>query len=73
MGDITIIRDYQVEIKPGAGRSGNSIMVSGGSWRVPPEFSGTLQNNWLTRIFVRQHRILNKLVTNVLREELRYF
>jgi hypothetical protein len=33
-------------------RTGNGIMIRGGSWRVPPEFSGTREDNWLLRALV---------------------
>ena len=31
------------------GRSGGGSMEGGGSWRVPPQFSGTEDNNFITR------------------------
>jgi hypothetical protein len=30
-------------------RSKEAIMAHGGAWRVPPEISGTKDNNWITR------------------------
>jgi hypothetical protein len=30
-------------------RTGHDIMVKGSGWRVPPEFSGTINNNFITR------------------------
>ncbi|MFO7745709.1 MAG: hypothetical protein R6V36_10040, partial [Psychroflexus sp.] len=50
-GDRIIIRNYEVDIEPGTGRSGLATMIPNdkSSWRVPPEFSGTINNNWLTR------------------------
>jgi hypothetical protein len=30
-------------------RTGLGLMATGGGWRVPPEFSGTYEDNWLTR------------------------
>lgn len=32
------------------GRSGISIMVNGGFWKVPAQFAGTINNNWITRM-----------------------
>lgn len=28
-----------------------TVLEKGGGWRIPPQFSGTLENNWLTRTF----------------------
>ena len=52
-GDKTIIQDYVVIMKPTPqSRSGMAIMAQqvGGQWRVPPEFSGTPDNNFITEI-----------------------
>ncbi len=47
-GSQTIIGDYEVEF--GAhGRTGGARMVRGGSWGVPSEFSGTREDNFITR------------------------
>lgn len=48
-------------------------LVAGG-WRVPPEYSGTLNNNWITRAILGKGRAqgirpeLRRLFTQVLRE-----
>ena len=47
-GDDIIVSKFQFEPKS-AGRSGMGVMKIGGSWRVPPEFSGTKDNNFITR------------------------
>jgi hypothetical protein len=31
------------------GRSGGGIMTKGGLWRVPPQFAGTVEDNFITR------------------------
>ena len=51
-GDNAIILDYSImygNFK--RSRTGGGIMVQrkGSSWRVPPEFSGTIDNNFVTR------------------------
>lgn len=33
------------------GRSGGGTMQGGGNWRVPPQFSGTVNDNFITRAF----------------------
>ena len=61
-GDQIIVRDYDVDFSaPFFSRTGGAIMSGAGSifgnteansdggWRVPPEFSGTEDNNFLTR------------------------
>lgn len=50
-GGKSIVQDYTLGISPNDSRTGNLIMTSaqGKSWSVPPEFSGTKNNNFLTR------------------------
>lgn len=51
-GDTVIITDYNFIFGPSEySRTGMGLMKksTGGSWRVPPEFAGTIQNNWITR------------------------
>jgi hypothetical protein len=51
-GNKTIIKNYEVEFgfNPRS-RTGRAIMkgVKSGKWAVPSEFSGTKNNNWITR------------------------
>lgn len=51
-GSKTIIKDYEVEFgyNPRS-RTGQAVMrgVKRGKWSVPYEFSGTQNNNWITR------------------------
>ena len=50
LGDRVIVRKYDAEVgHPEFSRTGNTIMVTGSGWRVPPEFSGTATNNFVTR------------------------
>lgn len=53
-GDKVIIRDYDVSFSTKSSsksRSGLAIMIKGKgtNWRVPPEFAGTMENNFVTR------------------------
>ena len=51
-GDRTIIKDYEVALGPYPNsRTGMAVMKNSikGKWSVPPQFSGTISNNWLTR------------------------
>jgi len=53
-GDTVIVVNYQYNPKTGVGRSGLGNMIEGGSFRVPPQFSGTDKNNFITRALVGQ-------------------
>lgn len=50
-GGKILVKNYQVKFGPNSrSRTGFAIMVSSNeSWRVPPEFAGTKNNNWITR------------------------
>ena len=48
-GDTIIVANYQYNPISGLGRSGLGNMTSGGSFRVPPQYSGTIDNNFVTR------------------------
>ncbi len=50
-GNADVIFDYRVKYKVGHGRTGGAVMVPShvAHWRVPPEFSGTLEDNFITR------------------------
>jgi hypothetical protein len=51
-GDSIIIMNYQYNPQTGLGRSGLGNMISGGAFRVPPQFSGTIDDNFVTRAFL---------------------
>jgi hypothetical protein len=73
-GDSVIIATYHVKstnLTPGqarASRSGIAIMENGGGWRVPAEYSGTLSDNWLTRIFDPSK--VEKVITDIVEKAL---
>lgn len=50
-GNEIIVKNYEVKMGPNKySRTGNAIMVaSQDSWRVPPAFVGSKENNWITR------------------------
>ena len=49
-GDRIIIVGFELEYNPRRSRTGSFIMTpSPQSWRVPPEFSGVVGNNFITR------------------------
>jgi len=52
-GDKIVVREFEVVMKGGpTSRSGMALMVkkSTGRWRVPPEFAGTTNNNFVTKL-----------------------
>jgi hypothetical protein len=48
-GDSFVVQDAAIEFGPG-GRSGQAIMREPGKWKVPPEYAGTNDNNWVTEV-----------------------
>lgn len=48
-GDETIIVGYEYNPQTGLGRSKLGNMITGQSFRVPPQFSGTIKDNFITR------------------------
>ena len=65
-GDSVVIAGYSY-LPDRDGRSGVGEMVAGGSFRVPPEFSGTISDNFITRAFSEREYE----VTKILKEELK--
>jgi hypothetical protein len=51
-GDSIIIVNYQYNPQSGVGRSGLGQMIGGGAFRVPPQFSGTEKDNFITRALI---------------------
>lgn len=67
-GDNIIVANYQYNPKTGIGRSGLGVMVPGNSFRVPPQFSGTEQDNFITRALIgkSQEKALASLLEEML-------
>lgn len=65
-GDTTIVVSYQYNPSTGIGRSGLGNMIKGGSFRVPPQFSGTDSNNFITRALVGPEQ--EKRITEIFRK-----
>jgi hypothetical protein len=49
-------------MSPSEGRSRGGVMDKGGSWRVPPAYSGTADDNFITRAFEGKSKQIQKLV-----------
>lgn len=63
-GDSVIITGYQYDAS-GQGRSGAGTMVTGSSFRVPPSYSGTITNNFVTRAFQNKQKEIEKIISEV--------
>ena len=68
-GDEIIIADYMFQNGSfnGRSRTGLGLMVHKGQWRVPPEFSGTTSNNWITRTIVSSESGIERIVLEELK------
>ncbi len=65
-GSQMIVIGYKYE--PGTGgRSGGGTMTGGGSWRVPPQYSGTSDNNFITRALSGRDRQLTTALKGLLK------
>lgn len=70
-GDDIIISEHEIKFGtnlPGS-RSGQALMVeSAGVWRVPPQYAGTIRDNWLTRTLLSKPylRLLNLAVRSII-------
>lgn len=71
-GNKILVSEHDVKFMSGKGRSGFAVMVSNkaGVWRVPPEYSGTITNNWLTRAFNENPDRFLDIIKNILEKEL---
>jgi hypothetical protein len=65
-GDSIIVVSYQYNPTTGLGRSGLGNMIGGGSFRVPPQFSGTKDNNFITRALVGPQQ--EQQIANIFKE-----
>lgn len=67
-GDSIIVTNYQYNPRTGLGRSGLGNMVPGGAFRVPPQFSGTKDNNFITRALLgkAQEDMITKIISSEL-------
>lgn len=69
-GDSIIITDHTFVLGPHPGsRTGLGIMreFGGSSWRVPPEYAGTISNNWITRAIDSASQEIDKTLESLTR------
>lgn len=67
-GDNIIVMNYQYNPKTGLGRSGLGNMINGGSFRIPPQFSGTENDNFITRAFLGSTQ--EQQISNIIQKSL---
>lgn len=67
-GDTIIVANYEYNPQSGIGRSSLGNMEEGLGFRVPPEFSGTLTNNFITRALTGPEE--EKFIFNLLKRVL---
>lgn len=67
-GDEIIVVGYHYNPKTGLGRSNLGNMQPGASFRVPPQFSGTDKNNFITRALIgsQQEQQMTKIFEKIL-------
>jgi hypothetical protein len=68
-GNQILVRDFKVQFGPNKNsRSGLAIMKpsTGSNWRIPPEFVGTQNNNWITRaISTIDNKVYDLMIKNL--------
>lgn len=66
-GDAVVVANYHVVYNPPnaiVSRTQSAIMVPGGDYRVPPEFSGIVDNNWITRSLISILPEIDKIIND---------
>jgi hypothetical protein len=63
-GDSIIIVGYHYAID-GEGRSGGGVMKKGGAFRVDPSFSGTLEDNFITRALDNREKEVSNILESL--------
>jgi|TARA_B100000085_G_scaffold176015_1_gene160296 hypothetical protein len=64
-GTKTIVYGFSYEPDTSFGRTGGGFMAFGGAWRIPPEFAGNDNNNFITRMFVGREKEISKVVDSI--------
>jgi len=64
-GDEAIVTNYQY-VPSTDGRAGGGSMKAGGVFRVDPRFSGTTDNNFITRAFNGKQSEISKLISDII-------
>lgn len=65
-GDDIVVADYHV-VPGNHGRSGDAVMKQGDFFRVRPEYSGTLDDNCITRALENREKEIANILNTILR------
>ena len=65
-GDEIVIVGYEYTDAIGYGRSGGGIMEKGSSFRVDPKYSGTLEDNFITRALSGRESQIAKIISDAI-------
>ena len=65
-GDDIVVAEYHV-VPGNHGRSGDAIMKEGDYFRVRPEYSGTLENNAITRALQNRQKEIASILNTIIR------
>lgn len=66
LGTSTVVFGYKY-VPAIDGRSGGGKMESGGSWRVPPQYAGTIDDNFITRTLNNNNTEIKKILEDIFR------
>lgn len=70
-GDKIIISGYSIRLEYGKGRSKQAVMSkTGRTWRVPPAFSGTITDNFISRTLLADLEKYAEIVFGILQRTL---
>lgn len=72
-GDKIIVSEHDIKFSLGQGRSGFAIMIPNrvANWRVPAEFSGTSNDNVITRTILRNIEVYSRLVSRIVNKQIK--
>jgi hypothetical protein len=71
-GTAPIIRNYDIKFSSNPySRTGGSIMIpSNKNWRVPAEYAGTVNNNWITRAIEDKDENIYRIVEQTIKDNI---
>lgn len=64
-GASTIVTGFEY-VPDNTGRSGGGSMKGGSAWRIPPQFAGSAENNFVTRVFVGRNKAIQSILQGML-------
>jgi len=71
-GNKIIIDEYEIHLISGKGRSNFAVMIKNNAavWRVPSEYSGVMNDNWLIRAILDNVDNYKQVIQNIIEREL---